>query len=98
MIVPLILEGVERLVLYIPSGLASSHQVEYVFFADLDIRDPAEPGDLLILGDLPIFEHVNELKFRLELLLVNSRLYRTTKTKNKICPLFSAYFQRRCQD
>ena len=55
--VSLVLQGIERLVLYFPPGTGAAHKLVDIFFGDVQIRNPAKM--LLFAGfcvDLPIFD------------------------------------------
>lgn len=56
-LVALVLQGIERLVLYFPSGTGAAHKLVDILFGDVQIRNPAKM--LPFAGfcvDLPIFD------------------------------------------
>jgi len=40
--ITLILQGIEGLILYFPSGSGTTHEQEYIVFSDVQISNPAE--------------------------------------------------------
>ena len=59
-VVALILEGIEGLVFDLPAGPAGTHDGNGVFPGNGQIGHPTEPGDLVTLADLPVFQKIDQ--------------------------------------